>query len=96
MFKLIKRLLDIISPYQEAYGPERIDFMTDKEMKDWIDNATYEQLLRKWRFSSLRDPFFQGAIGPYYKKKLEEKERAIGKEAAAMIDKLMDTTKGKT
>lgn len=89
MFKVIKRLLDIISPYQEAYGPERINYMTEIEMKDWIDNATYEQLLRKWRFASIRDPLFKGQMGTYFSKKMREKEKAIGKESADAIGKMV-------
>ena len=40
--------------------------MTRQEMMDWIDNASYEQLLCKWRFAPIGDPFFQGAMGDYY------------------------------
>ena len=31
--------------------------MTD-EQKRWIDNASYEELLRKWRFTPSGDPIF--------------------------------------
>jgi hypothetical protein len=40
--------------------------MTKDEMKEWIDTATREQLLSKWRFAKLGDPFFQTEIGEYY------------------------------
>ena len=44
-----------------------------KEMKNWIDNADYESLLRKWRFAPAGDPFFQGKIGGYYSKVMFKK-----------------------
>ena len=35
------------------------------QQKEWIDNATYEQLLKRWRFSET-DEIFQGDSGQYY------------------------------
>lgn len=37
------------------------------EHKKWIDNANYEQLLRRWRFAPSGDEIFQGESGQYYK-----------------------------
>lgn len=44
-------------------------------MKKWIDNASYEQLLAKWRFAKIGDPYFQGEIGEYYSKVMNEKRK---------------------
>lgn len=52
--------------------------MTNEEMKKWIDNASYGQLLSKWRFAPVGDPFFQGEIGDYYSEKMAEKRREVG------------------
>jgi len=52
--------------------------MTNEEMKQWIDNATYTQLLSKWRFASIGDPFFQGEIGDYYSKVMSRKHEKVG------------------
>lgn len=43
-----------------------------KEEKDWIDNASYEMLLRRWRFSDIGDTIFQGLAGDYYIARLKE------------------------
>lgn len=43
--------------------------------KDWIDNASYEQLLSRWRFASIGDAFFQGETGEYYAKVMGEKKK---------------------
>lgn len=42
--------------------------MIAQEIKDTIDNMSYEQLLRRWRFADLGDPIFIGEIGKYYQK----------------------------
>lgn len=40
----------------------------EEETKNWIDNASYEELLQKWRFAPVGDPIFQGETGEYYSK----------------------------
>ena len=52
--------------------------MTEKQMKEWIDNARYEQLLSKWRFAPVGNPFFQGELGDYYSNKMAEKREEVG------------------
>lgn len=37
--------------------------MTYEEMKQWVDSATYEMLLFKWRDSPFDDPFFRREMG---------------------------------
>jgi hypothetical protein len=59
-------------------------------MKDWIDNASYEELLRKWRFMPAGDPFFMGGVGGYYVKRMEEKYKEIGIEEHIRISKKLD------
>lgn len=54
--------------------------MTEQEMRDWIDNASYEDLLRKWRFAKSSDPFFQGRIGQYYADVMAKKRAEVGVE----------------
>lgn len=41
--------------------------MTESQKK-WIDAASYETLLGKWRFADFGDPMFQGDTGEYYGK----------------------------
>jgi hypothetical protein len=38
-----------------------------EEERNWIDNATLEQLLHKWRFCPIGDTYFQGKRGEYFK-----------------------------
>lgn len=42
------------------------------EQKATIDAMSYDELLRRWRFSPIGDPFFQGETGDYFKKRFEE------------------------
>ena len=58
-----------------------------KEHKDWIDAASYEQLLRKLRFSPAGDPLFVGDTGAYFQKIMNEKKIVIGHEAAVAVSK---------
>lgn len=48
-----------------------------KEEKDWIDNSTYADLLRRWRFSPSSDKIFHGESGDYYKKVMGEKKKQV-------------------
>jgi|WetSurSiteA1Bulk_404760.scaffolds.fasta_scaffold00038_3 hypothetical protein len=43
----------------------------------WINNASYEDLLRKWRFEPAGSNWFIGEIGDYYEKVLIEKSRKL-------------------
>jgi len=40
--------------------------MNEQEMRAWIDNASYEELLRKNRFAPSGDPIFRGSVGAYF------------------------------
>ena len=35
----------------------------DEKTREWIDNATLVELLRKWRFAPAGDPMFTGETG---------------------------------
>lgn len=61
--------------------------MTEKEMKKWIDAASYEELLRKWRFAPVGSLFFQGEMGNYYDHVMRKKKAEIGNEAAVRASK---------
>ena len=61
--------------------------MTNDEMKQWIDNASYEDLLRKNRNAPVGDKFFQGEIGSYYLKVMAEKRELVGNDAHVAASK---------
>ena len=48
--------------------------MTDEDVKAWINTASYETLLRRWRKSPTGDPIFQGEIGDYYADAMRRKK----------------------
>ena len=62
--------------------------MIDKQ-KDWIDTASYEELLRKWRFASLNDQMFSGDTGIYYQKKMKERREIISDKEHTRISKFI-------
>lgn len=45
----------------------------DKDLKHWIDNATYTQLLARWRHAPSGDPIFVAELGAYYSKVMRER-----------------------
>lgn len=61
--------------------------MSQDGMKEWIDSANYEELLRKWRFAPAGDEIFQGEIGIYYSEAMAKKRTEAGYEAAATVSK---------
>jgi hypothetical protein len=55
--------------------------------KQWIDNASYADLLSKWRFARLGDPYFQDECGAYYAKRMETKRMELSCEEQIAISK---------
>lgn len=49
----------------------------DPTLKSWIDNATYAELLQKWRHDPRSSPYFQPPIGTYYKTVMDQKSMAL-------------------
>ena len=39
-------------------------------MQKIIDKMSYEEMLRKWRFTPSGSPFFEGELGQYFKKRM--------------------------
>lgn len=59
----------------------------EAQMKAWIDGASYEALLSRWRFAPVGSPWFQGEIGEYYMKKMAEKRATVGDAAHVSASK---------
>jgi len=51
---------------------------TPEDLKAWIDAATYEQLLRRWRFSPPGDPAFRDRMGDYYAYVMAKRRAEVG------------------
>lgn len=52
------------------------------ENKSTIDKMSYDELLRKWRFAPVGDPWFTGETGQYWKERMNDL-RATTDHAAA-------------
>lgn len=61
--------------------------MIPKKMKDWIDKASYEELLTKWRFAPSGSPWFQGEVGKYFEEVMSKKRAEVGDAAAVQASK---------
>ncbi len=51
--------------------------MTDEEMIQWIATASYEDLLRKWRFEPAGSPFFCFTVGEHFAAAMEKQKKTI-------------------
>jgi hypothetical protein len=52
--------------------------MTNEELKKQIDGMNYYALLQLWRFAPSGNPMFEGEVGDYYAKVMNEKRQAVG------------------
>lgn len=52
--------------------------MTISEVKNWMANASYEQLLSRWRNAPTGDPMFQGEAGVYYAEEMAKRRNEVG------------------
>lgn len=61
-----------------------------EEHKNWIDNADYVQLLRRWRHAPLGDDaIFSGATGKYYSKVMNEAKSVLDHDERVGASKLV-------
>lgn len=51
--------------------------MNEQEMRVWIENASYQELLYKWRFEPSGSPWFQGDVGVYYHNVLRQRKDSL-------------------
>lgn len=61
--------------------------MTNNERKQWIDNATYEELLKLWRHEPMGSPWFTLDIGDYFADKMFSKKDNLPVEQQVEISK---------
>lgn len=61
----------------------------DIKNKDWIDKASYMELLAKWRFSAIGDPMFQKETGKYYAEIMNQKKSQSPAADAVAASKLI-------
>lgn len=66
--------------------------MIPKKMKDWIDTASYEELLTKWRFAPSGSPWFQGEVGKYFEVIMSKKRAEVGEVVAIATSKRVGLT----
>ncbi len=69
--------------------------MTEKEMKAWIDRASYKQLLDKNRYAPVGDPFFIGEIGEYFGQVMAKKKALLDHSMQVRISIQIDRERGR-
>jgi hypothetical protein len=65
-----------------------------KEDKDWLENASYSDLLRRWRFAPTSDPLVQDDAGIYFQQVLDRRRKEIGVDEHIRISKMIGFRNG--
>lgn len=68
--------------------------MTEQEMREWINAASYEQLLAKWRFEPVGSPWFQGRVGRHFEKVMAMRRAGTPFEERIAISKRLRFGRG--
>lgn len=63
--------------------------MTD-EQRQWINQASYRQLLERWRYAPEGDLMVQGTTGDYYSKVMAEQKSLVGQAEHVSISKTIN------
>jgi len=58
-----------------------------KELVDWIEKASYEQMLERNRFGPLGDPIFKGDIGILFADSMRNKANKLSNADKVRISK---------
>lgn len=58
-----------------------------QQQKDWIDGATYRQMLERNRFAPVGDPMFTGEAGKYFGEVMARKRKEVGDAAHVVASK---------
>ena len=61
--------------------------MSDDSLRQWIDTASYEDLLRRWRFAPVGSLFFVGEVGRYFEDTMKQRKAEIGNAEAVRVSK---------
>lgn len=67
--------------------------MTTDEMLRWIKTAAYPDLLRLWRHEPPGSPWFKGAVGTTFNKRMQVCREKLTIEQAVAISKQVGWTK---
>ena len=59
----------------------------NEETKKSIDSMDYEGMLSLWRFAKVGHPMFQGEIGKYFNKVMNEKRDALSDDERVQASK---------
>ena len=59
----------------------------DQILRNWIDNASYSQLLQRWRHAPAGDRMFAGNLGIYYSSVMAEKKRSLTNDEQVKVSK---------
>ena len=61
--------------------------MTNEERIEWIKNATYKEVLRKWRFQPYISPWFVDEVGDFYLEEMSKRRKEMPHSEKVKVSK---------
>ena len=58
-----------------------------EELKKWLAQASYQDMLQAWRYAPVGDPRFMGSNGDYFAEAIKRKREEVGQGAAVTASK---------
>jgi len=71
----------------ENLNNEKISDNEFEKLKKFIDDMSYYNMLELWRFSPVGNRLFQGKLGTYFSKSMNEKKDKLSPEKQVEISK---------
>jgi hypothetical protein len=59
----------------------------NNDLKETIDNMSYQEMLSLWRFEPCGSVWFQGELGDYFTKAIANKRKLVGDEEHSATSK---------
>lgn len=64
--------------------------MTEEQLRNQIKSMSYKEMLRRWRYSLIGDPMFQGEVGFYFASQMNEKRDKLSHAEQVQTSKDID------
>ena len=66
----------------------------EEQMRAWVDEASYEELLMRWRFAPSTDTIFHGDLGRHFVQTMASKKNALAISDQVTISKRVGWGRG--
>lgn len=67
---------------------------TIEEKLEWIATASYEELLRRWRWEPIGSPWFKGELGPAFRKRMQQLRESMSISECVEVSRRVSWDRG--